>query len=346
MIKPAYGGGGKGMHLVHREEDLARGLEVARREAERAFGNGLIYLEKALLRPRHVEIQVLGDHDGNLVHLFERDCSIQRRHQKVLEETPSPCVSPELLRAMGDIALRGARAVGYHSAGTFEFLLADDDNFYFLEMNTRLQVEHAITEWVTGIDLVAEMLKIAAGEPLRFQQHEVVRRGASIECRIYAEDPAAHFAPSPGTLQRLSVPCGPWIRDDGGYLEGAEISGDYDPLISKVSVWAPDRPTAIARMRRALREYVALGIKTNLALQERLLTHPAFVAGKYHTGFLEEHATELAPGASESVVPHEALAAALAAAHYAASSSPPDTNVPPETRLSPWIHQHRSRLLG
>src|SRR5687768_208956 len=258
MLKATAGGGGKGMRLVHKEEELAGALERARSEAKKAFGDETVYIEKAILRPRHVEIQVLGDRAGNVVHLFERDCSIQRRHQKVVEETPCPAIDESIVRRMGDVAVQGAKAVGYFSAGTFEFLLGEDKSFYFLEMNTRLQVEHPITELVTGFDLVREMLRVAAGEPLA--PEPPFARGAAIEARVCAEDPAHNFAPSPGTIRRFVAPGGPFVREDGGIFEGAEVSPHYDPLLTKISVWAPDRPRALARLRRALGECVLTGI--------------------------------------------------------------------------------------
>jgi acetyl-CoA carboxylase, biotin carboxylase subunit len=349
LIKAAFGGGGKGMRLVHRVEDLEAGLERARSEAERAFGNALVYIEKAILKPRHVEIQVLGDREGNMVHLFERDCSIQRRHQKVVEETPCPVATPDLVRRMGEVAVKGALAVGYCSAGTFEFLLAGDGSFYFLEMNTRLQVEHPITEWTTGVDLVAQMVKIAAGERLALRQETLVQRGAAIECRVYAEDPSTSFLPSPGTIRALRTPAGPWVRDDAGFYEGATVSSHYDPLISKLSVWAEDRPAALRRMRRALAEYLVTGIHTNLVFHEKLLAQPDFVLGRYHTGFIDEHAGELlgyAPVPSEE---QEILAAAIAiAAARAERGSAREEGEEAEARgrLSPWVHQHRTRVLG
>src|SRR6516162_6532178 len=230
MLKAASGGGGKGMRLVASAAEMANAWERARSEAKKFFGDDTVYLEKAILRPRHVEIQVLGDREGNLVHLFERDCSIQRRNQKVVEETPSPAASRELVARMGAIAVQGAKSVGYFSAGTFEFLLAPDGNFYFLEMNTRLQVEHPVTELVTGLDLVREMVRVAQGEELGFAQEDLASRGAAIECRVYAEDPVT-FLPSPGTIRDLVVPAGPGVRDDGGAYAGCTVSSYYDPLI-------------------------------------------------------------------------------------------------------------------
>jgi acetyl-CoA carboxylase biotin carboxylase subunit len=352
LIKAAFGGGGKGMRLVHQESELGHALERARSEAERAFGDPLVYIEKAIVRARHVEIQVLGDRQGSMIHLFERDCSIQRRHQKVVEETPCPVATPDLVRRMGEVAVKGALSVGYFSAGTFEFLLGEDQSFYFLEMNTRLQVEHPITEWVTGVDLVAEMVKIAAGEPLALKQEELAPRGASIECRIYAEDPRAQFMPSPGLLRTLRAPAGPWVRDDAGFYEGATVPSNYDPLVSKLSVWAPDRPGALRRMRRALSEYVVTGIRNNLAFHEKLIAHPEFAAGRYHTGFIDQHAAELLGDAPLGAGEQEILAAAIAIAAARAERSEAEARArvvgeagEPRGRLSPWVHQHRARAL-
>jgi acetyl-CoA carboxylase biotin carboxylase subunit len=349
LIKAAFGGGGKGMRLVHREEELASSLERAQSEAGRAFGNALVYIEKAILKPRHVEIQVLGDRDGNMVHLFERDCSIQRRHQKVVEETPCPAATPELIRQMGEVAVKGAQSVGYFSAGTFEFLLGEDNSFYFLEMNTRLQVEHPITEWTTGIDLVREMVQIAAGEKLGRTQEQVKRSGASIECRIYAEDPTTtSFLPSPGKITTLRQPGGPWVRDDSGFYEGAQVPSHYDPLISKVSVWAPDRRSAIQRMQRALREYVVTGIRTNLVFHEKLLAQPDFISGDYHTGFIAEHADALFGYTQVPDEEQEILAAAIAVAaarKERGAARAEGQDVEARAHLSPWVHQHRSRRL-
>ena len=348
MLKAAHGGGGKGMRLVHKEEDLIPALERARSEAVRAFGNGAVYIEKAIVRPRHVEIQVLGDRHGNMVHLFERDCSIQRRHQKVVEETPSPAVSAETVQRIGEIAVKGALSVGYFSAGTFEFLVGEDGAFNFLEMNTRLQVEHPITEWITGIDLVREMVRIAAGEPLGYTQDQVVRRGAAIECRIYAEDPVG-FLPSPGKIEHLRLPNGPWVRDDNGFYEGATVPSSYDPLLSKLSVWAPDRARAVAKMRRALAEYVVTGIKSNLTFHEKLLAHPEFAAGRYHTGFIQEHGKDLLGYHDVPPDQQPLLAAAIAiAASRLERRTARDEGAEAQAAagLSPWVTTHRQKLLG
>ena len=351
MIKAAAGGGGKGMRFIERPSELGAAWESARRVSGQAFGDETVYLEKAIVRPRHVEIQVLGDEHGHMVHLFERDCSIQRRHQKVIEETPSPAASAELVERMGDVAVRGAKAVGYASAGTFEFLLAEDGRFYFLEMNTRLQVEHPVTEWVTGIDLVREMVRIAAGEQLALEQGQVERRGASLECRIYAEDPAAGYLPSPGTITGLTSPQGPGVRDDSSAYVGAEVPSHYDPLISKLSVWGSDRAMALGRMRRALSEYRIQGIRTNLEFHERVLSHPDFVAGRYDTSFLEVHREAFtgAEGPPDRLSKEDAtaVAAALAIAAARSSARPPSSRELDEPHgLSAWVASHRARLLG
>jgi acetyl-CoA carboxylase, biotin carboxylase subunit len=346
MLKATAGGGGKGMRLVAAEHELAGALERAKSEALKSFGDDTVYVEKAIVRPRHVEIQVLGDQHGNVVHLFERDCSIQRRHQKVVEETPCPAASEETVRRMGELAIQGAKAVGYFSAGTFEFLLAEDGAFYFLEMNTRLQVEHPITELVTGTDLVREMVRIAAGEPLGLAQSDLVRRGAAIECRIYAEDPATGFLPSPGRILRLRVPAGPGVRDDSGAYEGAVISPNYDPLISKLCVWAPDRERAVTRMARAISEYVVSGIRTNLPFHERLFEHPEFRAGRYDTGFIEQHRQQLLAGSRIPEHDRGTYAAAIAIAAFRAEHRRAGNNdqARPNGRMSPWVTTHRARL--
>jgi len=347
MLKASSGGGGKGMRLVEREEELASAWDRARSEAKKAFGNDDVYLEKAIVKPRHVEIQVLGDRHGNVVHLFERDCSIQRRHQKVVEETPCPVATDELVAKMGAVAVAGAKAVGYHSAGTFEFLLDEDGSFYFLEMNTRLQVEHPITELVTGTDLVREMVRIAGGDPLGFDQSGVTRRGAAIECRVYAEDPSADFMPSPGKIIALRTPSGPGVRDDGGAYPGCTISSYYDPLVSKLSVWAPDRPRAIAKMRRALTEYVVTGIRTNLAFHEKLFVHPDFVAGNYDTGFIPRNRDALMGYATTRDDDSRELAAAIALAAARIDRRSGVEGAAREearARLTPWVAGHRARL--
>ena len=287
MLKAAAGGGGKGMRLVREEKELQSALEAAQSEALRAFGDGEVYLEKAILNPRHIEMQVLADEHGNVVYLGERECSIQRRHQKVLEEAPSPVVDPDMRRRMGEVAVRVARAAGYCNAGTVEFLVDQEKNFYFLEMNTRLQVEHPVTELITGLDLVDLQIRIAAGEKLPFRQEDVLIRGHAIECRIYAEDPDNNYFPSPGKITMLQTPAGPGVRLDSGVYEGWTVPIDYDPLLAKLIGYGEDRSQAISRLRRALEELFVAGIKTNVGLFRRILGDEDFQAGKIDTGYLE-----------------------------------------------------------
>jgi acetyl-CoA carboxylase biotin carboxylase subunit len=287
MLKAAAGGGGKGMRLVHRAQELKSALEAAQSEAQRSFGDAEVYLEKAILNPRHIEMQVLADEHGNMVHLGERECSIQRRHQKVLEESPSPIVDPEMRQKMGEVAVRVAKAAEYTNAGTVEFLVDQGKNFYFLEMNTRLQVEHPVTELVTGLDLVHLQIKIAAGEKLAFGQQDVQLRGHAVECRIYAEDPDNNYFPSPGKITLLLAPSGPGIRRDSGMYEGWTVPIDYDPLLAKLIGYGEDREQAISRLVRALNEYFVGGIKTNISLFQRILADKGFRAGKIDTGYLD-----------------------------------------------------------
>jgi acetyl-CoA carboxylase, biotin carboxylase subunit len=287
MLKAVMGGGGKGMRLVRRERELPDALRAARSEAGAAFGDTAVYLERAVVEPRHVEIQVLADAHGGIVHLGERECSIQRRHQKLIEESPSSCVDADLRARMGEAACRVARAAGYVNAGTVEFLVDAERNFYFLEMNTRLQVEHPVTEMVTGIDLVREQLRIAAGEPLGYGQADVTWKGWAIECRINAEDPFGGWLPSPGTITGLRAASGPGIREDSGAYEGYTVPRFYDTLIAKLIVWGADRPTAVERMLRALGEYRVVGVRTTIPALERIIGHPDFRAGRLSTGLLE-----------------------------------------------------------
>jgi acetyl-CoA carboxylase, biotin carboxylase subunit len=287
MLKAAAGGGGKGMRLVHTPKELNSALESARSEAERAFGDGQVYMEKAIINPRHIEMQVVADEHGNAIYLGERECSIQRRHQKVLEESPAPIVDSEMRRKMGEAAVRVAKAAGYSNAGTVEFLMDERENFFFLEMNTRLQVEHPVTELVTGIDLVHLQIRIAAGEKLPFVQNDVQIRGHAIECRIYAEDPDNNYFPSPGTINLLMEPSGPGIRLDSGVYEGWNVPMDYDPLLAKLIGYGSDRVQAIGRLTRALGEYFVGGIKNNISLFRRILHDPDFRAGNVDTGFLD-----------------------------------------------------------
>ena len=287
MVKAAAGGGGRGIRVAEDEDELRKAVQVARREAEAAFGDGTLYLEKLLVAPRHVEVQVMGDHEGNVIHLYERECSMQRRRQKVLEEAPSPGISPGVREKMTEAAVRLAREAGYANAGTVEFLV-EDEEFYFIEMNTRIQVEHPVTEMLTGVDLVKEQIRISAGDPLSLEQEDVPMVGHAIEFRINAEDPDQDFMPSPGEISWLEVPGGPGVRVDSAIYQGYQIPPFYDSLVGKLIVWALTREEAISRARRALREYRLEGIKTTIPLHLRLLKREAFRSGEYHTGYLEE----------------------------------------------------------
>ena len=321
MLKASAGGGGKGMRLVNAAEEIDGAFQLTRAEAKAAFGDDAVYLEKYALRPRHIEIQVLADRQGNAVYLGERECTIQRRHQKVIEECPSPIVDAELRRRMGEAALQVVKAADYFNAGTVEFLVDANRQFYFLEMNTRIQVEHPVTELVTGIDLVREQIRIAAGGTLGFRQEDVVLRGAAIECRIYAEDPENNFFPSPGTIQTLRTPSGPGIRDDSGIYEGWTVPIDYDPLLSKLAAWAPTRDEAIDRMQRALLEYEVGAIQTNLAFFREILDHPAFRAADFDTGFIAQWFRER--GAQAAAEQWERDLAVIAVAMTSAAANEP-----------------------
>jgi acetyl-CoA carboxylase biotin carboxylase subunit len=308
FLKAAAGGGGKGMRLVEGAGQLERALGQARREASKAFGDDRVYLERAVRGARHVEIQVLADAHGGTIHLGERECSVQRRHQKLVEEAPSPAVDDDLRRRMGAVAVRAAEAVGYVNAGTVEFLLGRDGSFYFLEMNTRLQVEHPITEAVTGVDIVKEQLRLAAGEPLRHRQTDVRRAGHAIECRITAEDPFNSFLPASGRVVRLFQPSGPGVRVDSGIEEGLEVSTFYDSLLAKLVVWGEDRAAAIRRLAGALDEYRIVGLPTSIPFHQWLVGHEAFQRGEYDTGLVADHFSRVEPDRAA----HRPLAALVA----------------------------------
>jgi acetyl-CoA carboxylase, biotin carboxylase subunit len=310
LLKAAAGGGGKGMRVVHAEDELERAFAAAASEALSAFGDGSIYLEKYLDRPRHIEIQVLADSHGNVVHLGERDCSVQRRHQKLIEEAPSPVVSDEIRRRMGETAVNAARAVSYRNAGTIEFLFQDGD-FYFLEMNTRIQVEHPVTELVAGVDLVQLQLRVAAGEALPFGQQDVRLQGHAIECRITSEDPANGFLPSTGRISHLHLPAGPGVRWDGGIAEGVDVSLYYDPLLGKLIVHADSREAAIQRMSRALAELRVVGVETSAPFHARVMAEPDFRSGNFSIRYLDEHAGLVEAEPAEEALRAAAVAAAL-----------------------------------
>jgi acetyl-CoA carboxylase biotin carboxylase subunit len=325
LIKPSAGGGGIGMKVVRQQAEVLDAVQRARREAQAAFGDSTLYVERLVERPRHVEIQVFGDRHGNVVHLFERECSIQRRHQKTIEESPCLALSPAVRQRMGAAAVAAARAAGYVNAGTVEFLLEGDGDhaaFYFLEMNTRLQVEHPVTELVTGVDLVHAQLLVASGEPLPWTQAELSQRGHAIECRIYAEDPAQDFLPQAGTLLMYREPAGPGIRVDAGVVEGSEISVFYDPMLAKLIVSGETRDAAIARAISALSRYIVLGIRTNIPFLLNILRDPRFRSGDVHTGYLDAEGAGLRT-ADDSDVPEAAVAAS--AYHDAHTASAPAT---------------------
>ncbi|WP_204153202.1 acetyl-CoA carboxylase biotin carboxylase subunit [Leptolyngbya sp. CCY15150] len=288
MVKATAGGGGRGMRLVRSQDELIKSFLAAQGEAEAAFGNPGVYLEKFIERPRHIEFQILADSYGNVVHLGERDCSIQRRHQKLLEESPSPALTPALREKMGNAAVKVAKSIGYVGAGTVEFLLDQSGKFYFMEMNTRIQVEHPVTEMVTGLDLIAEQIRIAQGERLGYNQKQVQLHGHTIECRINAEDPEHNFRPSPGRISGYLPPGGPGVRMDSHVYTDYEIPPYYDSLIGKLIVWAPDRPSAIQRMRRALRECAITGLPTTISFHQKIMESPQFIQGEVYTNFVEQ----------------------------------------------------------
>jgi acetyl-CoA carboxylase biotin carboxylase subunit len=343
MLKAAAGGGGKGIRLVNRPEDLKPALQAAQSEAQRAFGDHEVYLEKAIMNPRHIEMQVLGDEHGNIVYLGERECSIQRRHQKVLEESPSPLVDPDMRRRMGEVAVRVAKAAGYTNAGTVEFLVDGDKNFYFLEMNTRLQVEHPVTELITGLDLVHLQIQVAAGEQLPFGQDQVWIRGHAIECRIYAEDPDNNYFPSPGKITLLLSPSGPGIRQDSGMYEGWTVPLDYDPLLAKLIAYGTDRRQAISRLVRALDEYFVGGIKTNISLFRRILSDADFRAGKLDTGYLDRLLKSNSPHLGREDADVAAIAAGIFAILDPASAVAGNGNASPSSSsLAAWSDWKRA----
>ncbi|MBI2964133.1 MAG: acetyl-CoA carboxylase biotin carboxylase subunit [Deltaproteobacteria bacterium] len=331
MLKAAAGGGGKGMRLVSAEGEIRAASRAARSEAKSAFGDDRIYVERFVDSPRHVEVQVLGDTHGNVVHVYERECTIQRRHQKVIEESPSPALDAKTREAMGQVAAQAAKAVGYVGAGTIEFLVDSRRNFYFLEMNTRIQVEHPITEMVTGIDLVRTQIEIACGVPLPFRQADVRQRGWAIECRVYAEDPENDFLPAPGRITRLREPGGLGVRNDSGVYEGFEVSIHYDPMISKLVAWGATRDEAIARMERALSEYVIHGPTTNIEFHRWILRHPRFLAGDFDTRFIQQEWKGL-PAGAEGLEQIAVAAAAIAALDGDGATGSPAPAAAPSSR--------------
>src|SRR5437764_4920475 len=341
MIKASAGGGGKGLRYVEREEDLRPSFDRVTSEAESFFGDGAVYAEKFVASPRHIEVQVLGDQHGNLIHVGERECTLQRRHQKVVEECPSPVVDHDLREKLGAMAVRAAAAVNYHSAGTIECLMGPDKQFYFLEMNTRLQVEHPVTEMVWGIDLVKEQLRVARGERLSVRQEQLKPGGHAIECRIYAEDPSRNFAPSPGLIRYLNLPQGPGVRNDNGVYGGYTVPLFYDPMLSKLICHAATRPDAIARMRRALMEYRVEGIQTTIPFFAFILQHPDFVAGKIDTGFIDRLLGQLSLERRDG---DGSVDAAMIAASIVAFEETQQVRLP-EGEESPWKSAGREDAL-
>jgi acetyl-CoA carboxylase biotin carboxylase subunit len=351
MLKASAGGGGKGMRLVTFPAELRSAFDNAKAEAEAAFGDSAVYLEKAIERPRHIEIQIVADTHGNVVHLGERECSIQRRHQKVIEECPSPINDASLRGQMGAAAVKLAQAVNYVGAGTVEFLVADASReFYFLEMNTRLQVEHPVTELVTGIDIVREQITVADGAPLSFTQEQVQWHGHAIECRVYAEDPENNFFPSPGIISHLRVPNGPGIRDDSGVELHSEVSIHYDPMISKLAAWGRTREEAIDRLRRALGEYEVGGIKTTLPFFRQIVRDQEFIEGRLDTGFItrfnERRGRMRAPASDEAAQTQQDMALIAAAIHYAGLQKEASSRPPTPVSQSRWKMSGRTATLG
>ncbi len=344
LVKAAAGGGGRGMRLVNQRRQLDGDLELAGRESQAAFGDGRVFLERYVPNPRHVEVQVLADGFGHTIHLGERECSIQRRHQKVIEETPSQGLTPELRLRMGDAAIDVARTAGYLNAGTVEFLLDPRTaEFYFLEMNARLQVEHPVTEAVLGLDMVEWQVRIADGEPLTLQQEDIQPRGHAIECRIYAEDPYRDFVPSTGTLLRWQPPSGPGLRLDSGVVQGQEVSIYYDPMLAKLIAWAPRRDLSLRRMEVALSQFLVMGVVTNIPLLRAVVRHPQFQQGEYDTGFLEWN-----PAVTTPAVPGESrmMARTLAAwaSHQPAAPASPAVGGDSRVNVSPWQSAGEQRL--
>jgi len=331
IIKAVYGGGGRGMRVVKHKREIDKAFELARLEAKTSFGSSKIYIEKQLTNPRHIEFQILADKKGNVIHLGERECSIQRKHQKLIEETPSPIITDKMRKTMGDAAIGAASAVGYTNAGTVEFLLDEEGKFYFLEMNTRLQVEHLITEMVTGVDIVKEQIRIAAGEPLQIRQEDINPNGHAINCRINAEDPDKDFAPCPGTITGYRAPGGLGVRVDSALYTGYTIPVFYDSLIAKLAVWGRDRKEAIQRMRNALEEYQVEGVETTIPLHKRIVEDEHFIEGRIHTGFVKGRIGSLG---LRRELESEDVAALVAALTFAMNKSKPTSAVIPRRKTT------------
>lgn len=346
MLKASMGGGGKGMRLVQGENDIEAAFRMATSEAQNAFGDSSIYLEKYIENPHHVEVQVLGDKHGNVIHLFERECSIQRRHQKVIEETPSPFISETTRKQMLEVCTNAVKKLGYFSAGTFEMIVDMNQNFYFLEMNTRLQVEHAITESVTGVNIVWEMIKVASGDTLTYKQEEIKRYGCAIECRIYAEDPDNNFMPSPGLISVYESPEGRNVRVDGGAHKGYEVSLYYDPMIAKLVTWGINRNMAIKNMRRALNDYKILGIKTTIPFHIRVMNNKTFIEGNYDTTFIDKKFSLEDLKRKQLEDPTVAIVAAAVKQYLAEKKAAARATTRPDVGESVWRYHGRLKNLG
>ncbi len=343
LLKASAGGGGKGMRIINSKSELKTAVEAGMREAETAFGDPSVYLEKYIERPRHVEFQILADKHGNAVHLFERECSIQRRHQKIVEESPSTALDDGLRKRMGETALKVVEVSRYSNAGTVEFLLDEDKNFYFLEVNARLQVEHPVTELVCGVDLVHAQLRIASGEKLWLSQDQISQRGHAIECRIYAEDPENNFLPSAGRILFMKEPSGPGIRHDSGIVTGNEVSVFYDPILSKLIAWAPTRDICCRRMVTALNDFPVLGIKTDIEILRDIISHSEFLAGNTHTDFLPKHLPDWKPSSGEEIIDQALMAAAV---YSSSADKKPVSLSSADEMLTPWQTLGDWRIAG
>ncbi len=346
MLKASMGGGGKGMRLVRSESEVDAAFRMSTSEALNAFGDGSVYIEKYIENPHHIEIQILADKHGNVIHLYDRECSVQRRHQKVIEETPSPFITDDVRKKMCEVSVDACKKIGYYSAGTFEFMVDKDQNFYFLEMNTRLQVEHAITEMVTGLDLVSHMINIAEGKVLTHKQEDIIQKGHAIECRIYAEDSDNNFMPSPGTISVYSIPEGRNVRIDAGAFEGYEVPLYYDPMIAKVSSWGNSREYAINNMSRALDEYKILGIKTTIPFHLRVMKNKSFISGNYDTTFIETKFNVEDLKRKKSEDPTIALISAAVKQYLSEKEAASRAVTRPDIGTSSWKHQGRMKNLG
>ncbi len=346
MLKAVAGGGGKGMRLVHKREELEDMFNMAVSEAERAFGNGDVYIEKYVEQPHHVEVQIIGDKHGNVIHFYDRECSIQRRHQKVIEEAPSPYISPETRQKMLEVSVNACKKIGYYSAGTLEYMVDKDQNFYFLEMNTRLQVEHPVTEMITGVDLVRDMISVANGDELPYKQDEIIKQGHAIECRIYAEDPENGFIPSPGVITVHEPPTGRNVRVDHAAHEGYNVPLFYDPMIAKLTTWGRNRERAIQNMERSLLEYKILGIKTTIPFHQRVMKNSTFLSGIYDTTFIDTKFDKEDLKRRKELDPTVAIVAAALMQYISEQEAAAKATTVPEVGESLWKHYGKMQKIA